>query len=226
MYFPRHKDVLYGASMGWAIDQLQAEMVDTGLSHGFDVQRAVSLEDYEWRDAGRLLFAEVWYRQHARGYVLKLPDGRTVELNMRNPMHMAAVASGRIKPKAAVYQKMRMSVWAGPIKLLDRPVKRNADPYIPFFGYREDLTNVPYGLIRTMLSPQDEINARRQKLMWLLSARRVVILRPLDKTANTIQKCCPGLPERMPVQLTRTARTRTGSWLMRTWRWGASSSRS
>lgn len=189
MYFPKHKGVLHGATMGWAIDQLQAEMVDTGLMHSFDSQRSVSFEDYEWRNAERLLFAEVWYRQHARGYVLTVPDGRTVELDMRNPAHLAAITAGGIKPKAAVYQKMRMSVWAGPIRLLDRPVKRNVDPYIPFFGYREDLTGVPYGLIRTMLSPQDEVNARRQKLMWLLSARRVTMdSDSLDKKANTISE--------------------------------------
>ena len=45
---------------------------------------------------------------------------------------------------------------------------------MPFFGYREDLTNVPYGLIRAMISPQQEINARKSKMLWSLNSRRVV----------------------------------------------------
>jgi len=37
------------------------------------------------------------------------------------------------------------------------------------------LTGIPYGIIRAMLDPQDEVNARRSKMLWLLSAKRVVL---------------------------------------------------
>ena len=55
------------------------------------------------------------------------------------------------------------------------PYRHSNFPYIPFWGYREDLTQIPYGLIRSMRSPQDEINARLMKMMWLMSAKRTVM---------------------------------------------------
>ena len=45
---------------------------------------------------------------------------------------------------------------------------------MPFFGFREDRTSVPYGLIRQKKSPQDEVNARKSKMYHLLNSRRVV----------------------------------------------------
>jgi hypothetical protein len=85
------------------------------------------------------------------------------------------MAGGMIEPVPAIFPKMRLSWWIGPHRIADMPTpyKHNNFPYIPFWGYREDLTQIPYGLIRSMRSPQDEINARLSKMMWLLSAKRV-----------------------------------------------------
>jgi len=72
--------------------------------------------------------------------------------------------------------KLRLSWWVGPHKVGDMatPYSHNHFPYVPFFGKREDRTGVPYGLIRPMKSPQDEVNTRKQKMMWLLSAKQVI----------------------------------------------------
>jgi hypothetical protein len=64
----------------------------------------------------------------------------------------------------------------------------NKMPYVPFWGFREDLTGVPYGLIRSMMPLQDEVNARRRKLMWLLSSKRVEMdSDSLDQRYNDFQ---------------------------------------
>src|SRR5690606_19631529 len=64
----------------------------------------------------------------------------------------------------------------GPHRVADSesPHPHNHFPYVPFFGYREDRSGVPYGMIRGMMSAQDEINHRRSKLTWLLNAKRVI----------------------------------------------------
>src|SRR3546814_4126953 len=102
-------------------------------------------------------------------------------------MHMAVVASGAVQPRVAVYDKLRVAFYIGPHRMQDLATNRRRFPYIPFFGYREDLTGVPYGLVRAMISPQDEVNARAQRMMWLLSARRTFI----DNEIGRAHVCTP-----------------------------------
>jgi hypothetical protein len=108
-----------------------------------------------------------------RGFVARLPSGEVVEVDTRNPVHLALLNRGAMRAERRVYSKLRMSIWAGPHKLMDVASPKRTLPYVPFWGYREDRTGVPYGLVRAMLSPQDEVNARLQKMMWLLGAKRV-----------------------------------------------------
>ena len=70
------------------------------------------------------------------------------------------MGSGKFKPEPAVYRKLRCSIWFGPHLLQDADPGTNKLPYVPFWGFREDLTGVPYGLIRSMMPLQDEVNAR------------------------------------------------------------------
>lgn len=178
-FFPKYAD-FFNAAMGG--DQLRSYLLtkQTGLTlaNAMDQDRGLALEDFEeWRsmERRRVCLYEMWYRRYVRGYVLRLPNGDVVELNMKNPLHIALLSRGVAKPEQALYSKMRMSIWCGPLCLTDCAVKNDYTPYIPFWGYREDRTGVPYGLIRNMISPQDEVNARRQKMLWLLGAKRVTM---------------------------------------------------
>src|SRR3990167_2052214 len=142
-------------------------------------EQASSLPESEWRDTTRkrLCLYEVWYRVWQRGFVIRTPDGRTVEVDLNNERHAEAVAAGVVEPVPAIFPKVRLSWWIGPPRIADLPTpyRHSNFPYIPFWGYREDLTQIPYGLIRSMRSPQDEINARLSKMMWLMSAKRAVM---------------------------------------------------
>lgn len=190
VYFPHKADVLEAAGSGWAESWLSSIHESVELAQAFQQDRGWSLEEFEYRDTirRRVCLYETWYRQLRRGYVLKLRDGRAVEMNLDNPLHAMAVARGMAKPTAAIYSRWGMAIFAGPHKLMDTGANQKRHPYIPFFGYREDLTGVPYGLIRSMISPQDEVNARRRKLLWLLSAVRLLIdSDALDDRYNTIE---------------------------------------
>lgn len=189
-YFPKHRELLEAAMGDQFRTYLLTRHVGLELSNSFDQDRGLDLEDFEdWRsiERKRVCLYEVWYRRITRGYVLRLPNNDVVELNMKNRLHVALLGRGLVKPEAAVYTKMRMSIWAGPIKLCDCPVQKDHSPYVPFWGYREDRTGVPYGLIRAMISPQDEVNARRQKMLWFLGSRRIEMdADALDTEANTV----------------------------------------
>lgn len=184
--FPKYKELIEHTLSGW--NGWDANLLehttgvansDTLLMREWGIERDTTIEEMEWRDTDRrrLTLFEVWYRVWERGIVMKLQDGRAIEFDENNPRHMDVVAAGKVELFNTVYSKMRLSWWLGPHRLVDipSPYKHSKFPYVPFWGYREDRTGIPYGLIRSMKSPQDEFNARRMKMLWLLSAKRTMI---------------------------------------------------
>ncbi|CAG2132457.1 portal protein [Cupriavidus numazuensis] len=151
---------------------------DTGLQRSYFIERDTRIDHDDWRDVvrRRVCLYEIWYRKWVSGYVMRLGDGRAVEADFNNPKHSMAILSGAVKVERRTFERVRLAWYCGPHFLYDvpSPYKHGNFPYVPFFGHKEDLTGTPYGLIRSMLSPQDEINARKSKQLWLLNSRRVV----------------------------------------------------
>ncbi len=180
LMFPDFKDLIRNVSTGWSnfSPMVESTTDDQWLGREYAIEQDTSLEEMEWLDMhrDRIGIYEVWYRKWVRHTILRLPGDMVVEYDPKNPMHRQAVAMNLVQPEMATYPKMRLSWWVGPHRIMDSPspYAHNRFPYVPFFGKREDRTGVPYGLIRPMMSPQDEINARKSKMMWLLSAKRVI----------------------------------------------------
>lgn len=151
---------------------------NTNLVQSFEIERDTRIEATDWRDAimQRVCLSEIWYRKWVRGFVMSLSNGKVVEVDFDNPRHIAAINSGIVSVKQGTFQKIRLAWYCGPHFLYDvpSPYKHNNFPYVPFFGYREDLTLAPYGLVRAMMSPQDEVNARKSKMLWSLNSKRVI----------------------------------------------------
>ena len=173
---PQYASLFRMTTGGWAgFDPLLEQ--DSRLVQSWEIERDTRIAAVDWRDIQRLRIClyEIWYRKWVRGYVMTLPNGMTMEVDFNNPRHNEAIVSGIAKVQQATFQKVRLAWYTGPHFLYDvpSPYKHNQFPYVPFFGHREDLTNVPYGLIRSMISPQDEVNARKSKMLWSLNSRRV-----------------------------------------------------
>lgn len=179
LMFPDQQEMIQG--LGWSKANWDTPLTDFPAIGGrtWLYERDVTIPESDWRDSTRkrLCLYEVWYRVWTRGFVIRTPDGRTVEVDLNNDRHAQAVANGMVQPIPAIFPKMRLSWWIGPHRIADLPTpyKHGRFPYIPFWGFREDLTGIPYGLIRRMRSPQDEINARLSKMMWLMSAKRTIM---------------------------------------------------
>lgn len=192
-FFPQHRELILAAAnwRDWADYLTNEARVSAEFFNDALQGTRTTWDDLDWRDVDRRIVTcfEVWYRVWVRGLVLALPGGRTLEFNEQNQVHRALVASGAVQPKLAVYDKIRSAFYIGPIRVLDRATNRRRFPYVPFFGYREDLTGVPYGLIRAMISPQDEVNARTARMMWLLNSRRAFVdSDALDEKYNTMSE--------------------------------------
>ena len=181
-HFPVHARLIRYAAEGWAggweqVTQALGDANRMELLRAVDMERATKIDDMEWRDVarGRVCVYEVWYRTFHRGYVLKLQNGRMVECDPKNGQHQALLAAGLATKIDAVYDRFRCAYFVGPHRIADFASQRRKFPYVPFWGKREDLTGAPYGLVRSMFSVQDEVNARLAKFMWLLASRRTVI---------------------------------------------------
>lgn len=182
--FPNKKEVLRAALNNEPWWDWRNEL-DAELAREVAIERDFTINEENWRqrERQRLKLYEVWYREWTSGRVLKVRSPRNgkvqrvVEYDPKDPRHEALARRGMATVERARYSKVRLAWWAGPHRMYDgpSPYPHNRFPYVPFFGYREDLTNTPYGLVRSMMSPQDEINARRSKMLWLLSASRTIM---------------------------------------------------
>lgn len=178
MMFPKHAELIKAAVNGWhGWDYDMGEVGNTWLMRQWGLQQNSSIDEMEWMDAerDRLCLHECWYREWVKSKVIRLPNDSVIEFDPSNPRHAQVAALGLVRVEAAVLSKVRLSWWLGPHRLVDMPTpySHNHFPYVPFFGKREDRTGVPYGMIRSMISPQDQVNARESKMMWLLSSIRV-----------------------------------------------------
>ncbi len=180
--FPDHKDLIEAVATGWSsIDNWDEHEV---LSQSSQLMSAYSdhinspIPEEDWWDSERkrAMTYEIWYRVWERKTVIRSQTGEVAVYDPENRMHNALVASGKVEVIVAPVAKMRLSFFVGPHRLadLDSPHPHNKFPYVPFWGYRENKSRIPYGMIRGMMTPQDEINKRRSRLTWLLNAKLIV----------------------------------------------------
>ncbi len=186
LMFPRHTDVIDRAFNLWADWDVpyywqhgyQALLGRQDLVREYEAYTRMSLEELEWRqyERQRMALYEVWYRTWKKAVIMLLQDDSFMEYDQRNPRHVQVVGMGIVRLQPALISKARRSFWIGPHMVADQPspYPHNKFPYVKFWGMREDKTGVPYGLIRRMMSPQDEVNTRLSKMMWLLSAKRII----------------------------------------------------
>ncbi len=179
MAFPKHKELVEYLSGGYSGSELLNAINDSpDLAGAYSSYADTKLNTEEYWDSQRrrIRVFEVYYRVYDRRHVLKTSDGTAILFNIHNPVHLALVNSDQAEVEEAVYSTMRMAYFLGPHRVSDMPSPHphNHFPYVPFFGFREDQTDVPYGLIRRMIPSQDEINVRRSKITALLNKYRVI----------------------------------------------------
>ncbi len=179
--FPEHKELIrrFGKSgTAWWSEYDGSEFGggSTGMNRAFDVAREWTTAEDRWYNPfnKEVCVTELWYRRWSDVVVLKSPDGRVVEFDAANPAHVHAVANKLVQFRRAAVPKIRRSYWLGPHVLFDglTPYAHRFFPYVPFWGFIEDGTNVPFGYVRNMLYQQDTLNSGNSRLRWGMSAYR------------------------------------------------------
>ena len=181
LVFPDKKDLILAAgkhgSQWWQDETLTFEGGDgTGLENAWNEGRSWTMQEDRWYNPSskELCVAELWYRRWVRVPVIKTPNGRVVEFDESNLQHAIAVASGTAEVTQATIARVRRAYWLGPHKLHDGPTPyaHRHFPYVPFFGFTEDATGIPYGYVRSMKYAQDSLNSGLSKLRWGMSVVR------------------------------------------------------
>lgn len=182
LVFPEKKDLILAAgrhgSQWWQDETLTFEGGDgTGLENAWNEGRSWTMHEDRWYNprSKELCVAELWYRRWVRVPVIKTPNGRVVEFDEANLQHAIAVASGTAEVTQATIARVRRAYWLGPHKLHDGPTPyaHRHFPYVPFWGFIEDATGIPYGYVRSMKYAQDSLNSGLSKLRWGMSVVRV-----------------------------------------------------
>jgi hypothetical protein len=186
---PEHEEVLKSAVNGWDLFNLPEDESST-LRQSYNNERRTTILRDEWCDGmrKRIKFYEVWYRVPATCAVLHLGPTRKVIYDPDNPMHIEAVSRGRVQVTKSITRQVRMALFAGPHRLVDVGTTRRHFPYVPFWAFRDDEDDSPYGMIEGMISPQEEYTERRQMFNWMLLARQVTVDNDaLDLKANSLR---------------------------------------
>ncbi|AMO36422.1 hypothetical protein [Thauera humireducens] len=178
--FPEHATIIMHSADKWIAD-LAGEMLEggqsTGLAQAIDAERAWTVQEDNWYndENQQVCLTELWYRRWAEVTILRAHTGRAVEYDPSNPAHDAMLHAGRGVLERQIIPKMRRAYFMGPHCLHDGPTPHPHQhfPYVPVWGNREDMTGIPYGLVRDMLFPQDNLNASISKLRWGMSATRI-----------------------------------------------------
>lgn len=127
-----------------------------------------------WSNRSRVKMIECWFRMPAMRTKFSSGALSGAMFDKSNPEHVAMVRAG-----ASTFDKFEMEircaiftsaglVWEGP-----SPYRHGRFPFVPVWCYRRQRDNAPYGAIRQIRDPQDDLNKRHSKAQWILSTNRV-----------------------------------------------------
>ncbi len=76
----------------------------------------------------------------------------------------------------AVQMNVWVAIWTGEFLLLNQksPYNHNRFPFVPVWCYRRDRDGMPYSPIRNMRDPQEDLNKRKSKALFILSTNQLI----------------------------------------------------
>ncbi len=122
---------------------------------------------------------ETWYKVPASVIIARgAPRFDGLEYDEEADQMRMAREAGDIILFDAVRMKMRCAIQIEAGQLLQdlpSPYRHNRFPFIPVWGYRRKRDGQPYGPVRNQRDPQEDLNKRRSKALFILSTNQVVM---------------------------------------------------
>lgn len=123
----------------------------------------------------RVKLKECWYKTPVLKRKFQRGDFENEVFDSKNPEHVKALQGGY-----SLYDKLelqvRCAIFCKGGLLFDgkSPYEHGRIPFVPVWCYRRKRDNMPYGVIRSLRDPQDDLNKRRSKAQWIMSSNRVI----------------------------------------------------
>jgi len=127
----------------------------------------------------RVRLIEGWYRLPMRAKIMRGPELGTlngIRFDKANDDHNYLVNAGY----ASLYDAIRMQIYCmmfcstGVLDRMESPYNHNRFPFVPIICYRKKTDNTPYGIIRQLRDPQEDLNKRRSKALFILQTNQTI----------------------------------------------------
>lgn len=121
---------------------------------------------------------EIWYRKTEQVEVLRGKGRFSGELyDAENLDHKDGIASGKYKSRKTVREQMYCAIFTETTVLYRArsPYKHNRFPYVQRVAYIKDLDGSSYGVMRSIIDPQSDLNVRRNHALNLMVSTAVVM---------------------------------------------------
>lgn len=186
-YFPGREEVIESSCRG------EGELLSEAEQDGFYLGARVTEPGHDYQSASgrftpydnaafaynsrkRVRVIECWYKEPQRVRVFRDDDMAGVVFDAKNPEHVERAREGyslfdnvRMVVKCAVFTDVGLLFWG------DSPYNHGRFPFVPIWCHRRKRDNAPYGIIRNLRDPQDDLNKRASKALWLLSVNRITM---------------------------------------------------
>ena len=157
-------------------DFMYEQYQQSGLGAGGSMFMSKAMPYDGTREAIRVM--ECWYKRPMRVQILR-GQGRLsgYVYDPKNPEHVQAVQMGELELVKTHRQQVCVCVFTDNTLLFSgvSPYRHNRFPFVRTVAYLDDKTGMPYGVIRALRDPQMSFNIRRNKAIYLLSTKRVVM---------------------------------------------------
>lgn len=185
--FPERKERI--EVMAEAVNSMYPYLPDdvtiTDYASEFDLESDLSIfYGGPWDGAReRVKLIEGWYRMPQQVKIMQMQDSGTPYGALDGAIyrekwedHAYLVKNGYFTTYDVMKMVVRHAIWVGSVFLQDDITPYNHDrfPFIPFFCYRRQRDGMPYGVIRDIRDPQDDLNKRRSRSLFLLTAKQVI----------------------------------------------------
>ena len=133
------------------------------------------------RDRVRLI--EAWYRVPGRVQIMRGYEPMEGAIFRQSDPFMAElVQGGHVSLFEALKMLVRCAVFIGGMSQttgcllqdMESPYLHNRFPFTPIWCYRRGRDRMPYGVVRNLRDPQEDLNKRRSKSLYILSSKGMV----------------------------------------------------
>ncbi len=124
----------------------------------------------------RVRLIECWFREPVTKKRIRGAGYNGVDYDPQNPEHAQAVEFEYASVYDAIVMQVRCAVMTTDafLTLADSPYIHNKFPFTPIWGFRRQRDNAPYGAVRNIRDPQENLNKRMSKALHILSTNKII----------------------------------------------------